>query len=433
MKMLRYFFPVLIVLLGSIGSGGAAAPEAGTVPQSARQLYAEARGKLLQIRVLVKATQLQAVIGSGFVVSEDGLVVTNYHVVSKFALDPETYALEYIRADGAKGTMSLTAVDVLHDLAVARTQEKPPAHFTLSAAELTKGEHIFSVGNPLDLGFTIVEGTYNGLVDGSFYDRIHFSGALNPGMSGGPALTEAGQVLGVNVAQARDGQSVSFLVPVRFVRELLLQATKAKAAKTEWASEIGAQLLSHQAALLRSLEAKQWPTLALGDYRVPDKPAHLGKCWSWTNQKATEHFQMDSTNCAVESEVFVDEDLQTGYVQFGHQLFRSKDLGPLRFYSMYGRNFSQHRFADGAVRSMDHVTSSKCTEEFVVHNKITFRAVLCARAYKKFPSLFDFFLALGTVDRKLEGLQSSVQLSGVSYENGLKFARRYVESILWKK
>jgi S1-C subfamily serine protease len=53
------------------------------------------------------------------------------------------------------------------------------------------------IGNPLDLGFTIVEGTYNGLVDKSYDERIHFSGSINPGMSGGPVAAATGASSGV--------------------------------------------------------------------------------------------------------------------------------------------------------------------------------------------------------------------------------------------
>ena len=49
---------------------------------------------------------------------------------------------------------------------------------------LARGERIYSLGNPLDIGFAVTEGTYNGLVQRSFYPRIFFGGALNPGMGG---------------------------------------------------------------------------------------------------------------------------------------------------------------------------------------------------------------------------------------------------------
>ena len=78
---------------------------------------------------------------------------------------------------------------------------------------LAQGERIYSLGNPLDVGFAVIEGTYNGLVERSFYPTIFFAGSLNPGVSGGPTLDGQGAVIGVNVAARRDGEQVSFLVP----------------------------------------------------------------------------------------------------------------------------------------------------------------------------------------------------------------------------
>ena len=92
---------------------------------------------------------------------------------------------------------------------------------------LEQGERIYSLGNPLDVGFAITEGNYNGLVQRSFYPRIFFGGALNPGMSGGPALDARGRVIGVNVAKRLDAEQVSFLVPAEFARALLDKARQA--------------------------------------------------------------------------------------------------------------------------------------------------------------------------------------------------------------
>ena len=75
---------------------------------------------------------------------------------------------------------------MLHDLAVLRPVQ-PPAEGVPALAlrppghPLAQGERIYSLGNPLDVGFAITEGTYNGLVQRSFYPRIFFGGALNPG------------------------------------------------------------------------------------------------------------------------------------------------------------------------------------------------------------------------------------------------------------
>src|SRR4029077_1010892 len=136
--------------------------------------------------------------------------------------------LEFLAPDGAKGPLELLAFDVAHDLAVVRIArtELPFLQFDerALAGALPKGERIYAMGNPLDLGFTIIEGTYNGLVDRSYDDRIHFSGAINPGMSGGPVAGSDGRIVGVNVAKRLDGEQVGFLVPARYAAALVEKA-----------------------------------------------------------------------------------------------------------------------------------------------------------------------------------------------------------------
>ena len=197
----------------------AAAP-ATPVSPSAQRLYERARGQLVQVRTLLKGQDSQSSVGSGFFVGDDGLIVTNYHVVSQFALQPGRYRLSYTRVDGREGALQLLGIDAIHDLALVRAlpadgarrdaaAEAPPGaplSFRPADAPLAQGERIYAMGNPLDVGFAVLEGTYNGLVERSFYPSIFFGGALNSGMSGGPALDE-----GAIGAQGRlDARGVSF-------------------------------------------------------------------------------------------------------------------------------------------------------------------------------------------------------------------------------
>jgi serine protease Do len=210
------------------GSGAAPAkPDSAAPPPpvsaSGQRIFDDTRTKLLQVRTLLKDQDSQASVGSGFVVTADGLAVTNYHVVSQFALRPERYRLSYTMAEGRSGTLELLAIDVIHDLALVRLRPAPAAGASASAGApqtaawptlafrsqtqpLARGERIFSLGNPLDVGFAIVEGNYNGFVERSYLPQIFFAGSLNPGMSGGPALDAAGRVIGINVAARREGQ-----------------------------------------------------------------------------------------------------------------------------------------------------------------------------------------------------------------------------------
>ncbi len=125
---------------------------------TAEQVFEQAQPKLLQIRTLLKSAQKQSSIGSGFIASKDGLAITNYHVVSQYALEPDTYQLEYIAADGSKGALRLYAIDVTNDLAVVKLDAGEGDGFDAFAfnpaainGALAKGERLFAMGNPLDL------------------------------------------------------------------------------------------------------------------------------------------------------------------------------------------------------------------------------------------------------------------------------------------
>ena len=191
---------------------------------SARKVYEQARSQLVQIRTVLKGRASQTSVGSGFVVTREGHIVTNFHVVAEAALKPERHDLVYVTADGREAPLVILQLDTLHDLALLKAADAPTAAgapprgfdalaFRPVARALSQGERIFSLGNPLDVGFAVTEGTYNGLVKRSFYPQIFFGGALSGGMSGGPALDDQGQVIGINVARRVDGEQVSFLVP----------------------------------------------------------------------------------------------------------------------------------------------------------------------------------------------------------------------------
>src|ERR1700722_2942952 len=189
---------LLAALMLGHGIAGAQSPPPATaeaappVSSAAERVYAEARPRLLQIRTLVAAAGRQSSIGSGFLVRARGLAITNYHVVSQYALEPATYRLEYTAVDGSHGALQVLAIDLANDLALVRTDIHDLPFFQFDGRALSgalpTGERLYSMGNLPELGFTIVEGTYNGLFDRSYVERIHSSGAINPGMSGGPTV-----------------------------------------------------------------------------------------------------------------------------------------------------------------------------------------------------------------------------------------------------
>ena len=401
-------------------------PVAPVPPSStAQQLYASAQNDLLQLRVLLKNGRSQSAVGSGFLIGKSNLVITNFHVVSQIALEPETYFGEFKDTQGKSGDIELLAVDVQHDLAVVRVNRNGTGVFNLTEvpATLNQGEHLYSLGNPLDLGFTISEGTYNGVSHRGFGDQIMFTGPVNPGMSGGPNVTAAGHVAGINVAHRRDGELVSFLVPATYAQKLFSGITADSKPPADFKPIIGEQLLAHQTVMMDALLSTPLTDKKLGPYTVPVRESEQIRCWGSSDTKGEKTYTTDQINCAMESELFVSEDLQTGSISMTHRFVQTDKLDPLRFALFVGKMFSNRVAGDTKDAN---VTTSHCTEEFIGNNNFTSRAVVCVESYQKFAGLYNFLLFTTSTDEPLMNLQSRLVMNGVSYENGQKFIKQFL-------
>jgi hypothetical protein len=432
--MKRIFF----ALAGVITAGTCIAttePETSPPPtepasSAAQHLYATAQGDLLQLRVLLKNGDSQSSVGSGFFIGNSRLVVTNFHVVSQIALEPETYLGQYKDTQGKSGSIELLAVDVLHDLAVVRVEHQGSGFFQVPAmgqklAKLDQGERLYSLGNPLDLGFTITEGTYNGISSRGFSDQLMFTGPVNPGMSGGPNITADGQLAGVNVAHRRDGELVSFLVPGHFVQELLARVSEDMTAPEDFKPIIGEQLLQHQAIMVDKLLEKPFSVKQLGPYQVPVRESEQVRCWGDSNTNP-KRYSTASIHCSMESEIFVSGDLQTGNITITHKYLHNKKLNALQFSHLVSNEFSGQVYS---TANSDNITPAACNEQFVRTNHLPLRALVCAEAYHQFAGLYDFTLITASTDDNQKNLQSMINVLGVSYENGTRLVRHFLESM----
>ncbi|MGO8914406.1 MAG: serine protease [Stellaceae bacterium] len=451
MQKLRRLIAGLALALAVIAGGGlasaeTAAPDAGAdaaaaLSSTAERLYAAARPKLLQIRTLLTATGRQSSLGSGFLVDDDGLALTNYHVVSQSALEPDTYHLEYVGVDGGRGEVKLLAIDLPNDLALVRLEKRGGPFFTFDdqavAGEPPKGERLYSMGNPLDLGFTIVEGTYNGLVERSYNERIHFTGAINPGMSGGPTVTAEGRVAGVNVAKQLGGELVSFLVPARFAAALLERARGAEPLQpAAFRAEIGRQLAQWQERLYESFGERGFRPVGFGPYQAPESAAPWFTCWAQTNagQVPKPRASVDTTTCNSDTRLFIASDLNTGLIHLAHSYLRTVDLNQFQFAAFLSQQ-SQAPATGGFARKW--LTQQRCHEDFLVAAPAgahpALRAVWCARAYREFAGLYDVSVTAITEDRGSEALVSRLSLQAVGYDAAVRLTRRFLEELQWTR
>ncbi|HXR87480.1 MAG TPA: serine protease [Stellaceae bacterium] len=417
-------------------------PRAAPLPVSstAEHIFEEARGKLLQIRTELAASGHQTSLGSAFLVTDNGIAITNYHVVSQYVLEPNLYRLHYFTAAGERGDLQLLGFDVADDLAVVRLDNPPKDHFNFDARkleELTKGERLYAMGNPLDIGFAIVEGTYNGLVERSYTPRIHFSGALNPGMSGGPAVAPDGAVIGVNVATRLGGSLVSFLVPAGYAVALLAEAQQHEPpAPSALRAELGRQIAARQATLYAALAAGGYRGAHFGPYIAAESKLDWFTCWSQTNaeQVPKPRAAVETTNCSSDSDLFVADDLSVGRLTIAHSYARSTDLNAFQFAALLQQ---QDRLAWNGFAREKWYTAQRCDQGFTVATEPDqgppVHALWCARAYKSFDALYDVAVTSVTEDRKAEALISRFSLQAVSYETAIATIRQFFEALRWQK
>jgi len=163
--------------------------------------------------------------GSGFVISADGLIVTNNHVVERadelrVHLGDDTYAAE-VKGTDAATDLALLQIKPDHEL----------AHLALGDSEAVRvGEWVMAVGSPLGLTDTVTVGVVSAKErqifisqDVSFENFIQTDAAINFGNSGGPLLNTRGEVIGINTAINVASENIGFAVPVNILKQILPQ------------------------------------------------------------------------------------------------------------------------------------------------------------------------------------------------------------------
>ncbi|MBV8469584.1 MAG: trypsin-like peptidase domain-containing protein [Burkholderiaceae bacterium] len=410
----------------------AAAARDRVVSVSAHRLYERSRSQLLQIRTLLKTQDSQASVGSGFVVSEAGHVITNYHVISQFALEPDRYRLRYASTDGRGGDLELLDFDVRRDLALLRVKgykADDVLKFRPQQQALAKGDRLYSMGNPHDVAFAVVEGNYNGLVDRSMDPLIYYSGSINAGMSGGPVVDEDDQVVGINVSAMFLAQQMSFLVPAQFAEDLLARSRDAQPIMQPAWARVSEQLLHYQDDLVTRFLAQPWRKVSQQRYQLPVPQEEFMRCWGRGSAADAKGLQYQRSQCRMEHALFVSGQMQTGYLDMAHEVYDGSKLGVLRFSRQYANSFRNEALG----REDRYRTAPFCREDFVQRDGLPLRAVACMRAYRKLKGLYDLSVLVTTVDASTQGALGRFDAKGVSFENALKLTSHYLEGFAWSK
>ena len=189
-------------------------------------------------------------LGSGVIVSEQGYVLTNHHVVE--SVDEIEVAL----ADSRKIKARVVGSDPETDLAVLRIElQKLPAITFARAEQLRVGDVVLAIGNPFGVGQTVTLGIVSGLGRShlgitTFENFIQTDAAIHPGNSGGALVDAAGNLVGINTAiysQTGASMGIGYAIPVSIARQVMEQIIKKGSVTRGWVG-VGVQDLTRELA-----------------------------------------------------------------------------------------------------------------------------------------------------------------------------------------
>ncbi|MCF8040011.1 MAG: Do family serine endopeptidase, partial [Desulfohalobiaceae bacterium] len=174
-------------------------------------------------------------LGSGFIISSDGYVVTNNHVVEKadeiqvvLKGGDETYPAEVVGRD-PETDLALLKIEA--------EQELPELKFG-DSDDLTVGQWVMAIGNPFGLAHTVTAGIISAkgrVIGAGPYDNfLQTDASINPGNSGGPLLNLDGDVVGINTAIVAAGQGIGFAIPANMAKEIITGLKEYGAVKRGW-------------------------------------------------------------------------------------------------------------------------------------------------------------------------------------------------------
>ena len=396
-----------------------------------KAIFDEYSHSIVQLQIVEIGSGAKRSIGSGFVVGRSGELATNYHVISDLVIDPDLYRAERVDEEGIAHPVELLGFDVVRDIAIVRSATVFGQPFVLHRDDPKQGERIYAIGDPYDLGLTIVEGLYNGRLEHARYDRIHFTGSLNPGMSGGPALLPSGEVVGVNVATS--GNQVSFLVPAPDLQRLIAKVGTADPmpAATRM-SELRDQLFAHQRDYYGEILATEGEPVEMGPYVAPSKIAPFFNCWGDVQDDDDDALhRVLSHQCTTEDSVYISDRHHMSVVWLQHRQLETEELSSLRFYWLYSWFFESNWSQLGGNEEI--LTEFRCRTRFVDSGGLVFKTAFCARRYIDLPGLYDVVFKAAHLGEDQRGFETALVATAISLENARALADRYLAGIRWKE
>ena len=172
-------------------------------------------------------------LGSGFIITKDGYIVTNNHVIQ------DADQIKVILHDDKEYDADIIGTDPMTDLALIKINAKKLAPLKFGSSSNAKvGSWVVAIGSPFGLEQTVTAGIISAkgriIGSGPYDDFIQTDASINPGNSGGPLLNLEGEVIGINTAIIKSGQGIGFAIPSDLATGIIDQLTESKQVSRGW-------------------------------------------------------------------------------------------------------------------------------------------------------------------------------------------------------
>ena len=218
----------------------------------------------------------QRSLGTGFLISADGYIVTNNHVVA----GADTVLVNLQGSTGKDHSLKAQVIgtDEETDIALLKVKADTPLPFLHfgDSDKMEVGEWVLAIGNPFGLGHTVTAGILSAkgrnIQSGPFDNFLQTDASINPGNSGGPLINMEGKVIGINTAIIASGQGIGFAIPSSMAERIVNQLKQDKKVSRGW---IGVTIQDVDENTAKALGLPKATGALIGSV-MPDEPAAKG-------------------------------------------------------------------------------------------------------------------------------------------------------------
>ena len=435
---MNYLLKITFILFASLqfsASDAEAIRNATSTPSPEASPIDEAFNCVYQIKTATEADAPKSSYGSGFVIDKNGVLATNYHVVSDALQKPEHYKV-FLVDDGVNTEATVVRFSAVDDIAIVRVPKTFSCALKFAKSKPSIGQRINSIGLPEDLNKSIIEGTYNGQDTAGPYSQIQMSSPLNSGMSGGPTINKNGEVIGLNVAILNDAQSLAFAVPLNRLEKLLAEPESIypeKDNKDTFHPSIQAQMVLAQDRLISDFDIHAKAPHKIGDWTLPHMPTYY-KCWRTSEPDAKDRTSSTSEICFLTQSVHLGSRSRSSFIKTQWTAIENKKLSTLQFFNLLdiithaissnvSGNFPDPNdappFVGGTCRN-DRVTNK---------NNLLFAVKYCLNGFKKIDGLLEARVVATTIDSASDAISYGLEMSGFSESNIEKILLSHLDGL----